>query len=319
MKTRDYLLSISALTILGCADGRPEAGGPGDGAGATGIAVQALVEADLDVDIAHIQYTIDRVACTADEVIEPLRREVRTELRTLQLPAGIPAFSNRPLDGASAHQFADHFELLPAGCYDVAATPLTVDAAQSADCGAARRNGVQVRDGETTEIFLLSQCKGPEVGALDAVMAFNQPPQLVNLTYSPSKFIAAGESTTVCVTAADPNGDPLEFEWNQLAGGVDGESILSTQESQDASSQCVEIAPTQAGDFLFEVRIYDLLRDDAGAQVRIERALAENGSPNLSNDSLRFPVYAGTAAAQPEQPEEPEEPEVPEVPPVSQQ
>jgi len=284
--------------LFGCTGSGPEAGSEEGQSGddRTGISILAAVESDVKSDIASVQYRIDRVACAEGENIEALSREIRADLLPAGLPGGIPGFDNAPLDGISQHQFADHFEVLPAGCYDVGATPLKSDASASADCGVAQRKDIQVADGNTTEVFLLSQCAGPEVGAVDTVVAFNQPPQIVDLTFSPSKFVAAGAKSTVCARARDLNGDQLEYEWNQVGGSSTTPAAVSTETAPDASANCIGITPAAAGNYQFEVRINDLLRDENNNLVRFERWLADNGSPNASSDSLRFSVYAGTAA-----------------------
>ena len=315
MGRRGHSLVGCALFVCGCVESPPEpGGGPGSVGEETGLAILAVVDADTEIDVTHVRYEITRVACAEGEVFEPFASDIRVELVPFELPGGIPGQENAPFDAGSGHKFADHFQVLLAGCYDVTATPLAADTSESTDCAAARNNGVQVLDGITTEIMMHSQCKGPEIGAIDAVVAFNQPPQLVDLTFTPSKFIQAGGSTTVCATATDPNGDPLEFEWDQIGGSMAGDEILAPDqtpqpENPDSTTQCAVISPDEAGDYLFEVRIYDLLRDENNGLVRFETYLAQSGSPNVSNDSLRFPVHAGTAATtEPEEPGEPGEP-----------
>jgi hypothetical protein len=312
MKPRGYFFAGSALLVCGCVADQADrvAGSAADEE--TGLAIMAVVAADPEIDVAYLQYSITRVPCSAGEQIEPLTREVRAEL----LQGGIPPLGDNPLFAdASRHQFADHFEVVPAGCYDVTATPLAEDTTVSADCGQARRNGIRVEDGLTTEVVLLSQCTGPAVGALDAAVAFNQPPQLLNLTYSPSKFVTTGSAATVCAIAADPNGDPIEFEWSQVGGAMIGEPAPAPDQSPpeeipDSTSECVSITPDQAGSYDFEVRVFDLLRDETGQLVRFEVVLAQLGSPNASRDSLRFPLHASLADDQtPEEPEQPEQPE----------
>jgi hypothetical protein len=295
MKSKISLLFGATIALAGCVDGQQPAddGTHDTHIGETGIAIGAVVDTSGDMDVAFMQYGIVRVACVAGEEFEPLARDVRVNLESILLPGGIPAWENSPLDKASEHQFSDHFEVLPAGCYDVTATPLAQDASASADCAAAFTNDVAVLDGLTTEIFMISQCKGEEVGAIDAVVALNRPPTLLDLDYSPSKFIHAGTTTTVCVTATDPDGDPLEIEWDQIGGSLCGATVISSSVNASGMTQCVDIAPMEAGNYLFEVRIYDMLRNENNKLIRFETWLKEHGYPNTSHDSLRFPVYAG--------------------------
>jgi hypothetical protein len=295
MKAHTSLVFGSILALAGCVEGQRQApeGTEDTHIGETGLSIGAVVDTSGDMDVAFMQYGITRVACVEGESFEPLKRNIRVKLEAMLLPGGVPEWENSPLDKASDHPFADHFEVLPAGCYNVTATPLAADSSASEDCAAAFTNDVQVDDGYTTEIFMISQCKGAAVGAIDTVVALNRPPELVSLTFSPSKFITAGAKTTVCVTATDPDGDPLEIEWDQIGGGLCGETLVSSSINGSGIAQCVDILPMELGDYLFEVRIYDLLHDENNKLMRFETWLKEHGYPNTSHDSLRFPVYAG--------------------------
>lgn len=306
MKPRAYLLFGSALTFLGCTVQGPggktdTGGGPESVPGETGIALSAVVGADNTTDVAFIEYGIDRVACIAGEQFDPVHRATRVELESMMLPGGIPAWENSPLDRNSQHQFADHFEVLPAGCYDVTASPLASSGDASADCSAAIDNDVAVDDGYTTEIFLITQCKGAPAGSIDAVAALNQPPELTGLTFTPSKFIKAGGKVTVCATANDPNGDPLDFGWDQIGGSLCGDTVISTKKEGNDTTQCVDLTPPEAGDYLFQIKVYDMIHDENNKLVRVEDWLKAHGYPNSSHDALRFPVYVGTASGLPEQ------------------
>jgi hypothetical protein len=295
MKSKISLLFGATFALAGCVDGQRQAddGTYGSHAGLTGIEVGMVVDTSTDLDVAFVQYGIARVACVAGEDFEPLSRDIRVDLQSMLLPGGIPAWENSPLDMSSEHRFADHFEVLPTGCYDVTATPLTATGSASAECAAAFANDVTVVDGRTTEVFMISQCKGEEVGSIDAVVALNRPPTLVDLDFNPSKFIRMGDKTTVCVTATDPDGDPLEIEWDQIGGSLCGSTVISSEINASGLTQCVDILPEEAGDYLFEVRIYDMLRDEHNTLIRIEQWLNDHGYPNTSHDSLRFPVYVG--------------------------
>lgn len=290
MKPRGYFLFGSVIAVLGCVDGRPETGDTDDSVGEaqTGLSITgAVLATELELDVSHMQYKIKRVACAAKaekaEKFEPVSHDIRVDMQPRLLLTG----------GRPAWEFSDHFQVLKPGCYDIAAQPLTTSGTASKLCTPASINDVRVIDGETTEVVLLSQCKGPEVGALDAVAAINQEPTLVNLTFSPSKFIKAGSSTEVCATAVDPNGDQIDFEWEELGGKLSG-AVRSNQPTPEGVTECVTISPNAAGDYQFEVRIFDVIRTEAGGMIRIEKWLNEHGYPAASHDSLRFPVYAGT-------------------------
>jgi len=296
MNWQCFTLCGVTLILAGCIEAQAEPDDTDQPIGETGIAITAVIDTSGDTDVAQVRYNIARVACVANEQFGALYRDIQVNLESVQAPAGLPAGKDNGLDGSSQHQFADHFEVLPAGCYDITATPQNASSADSQDCAAANANGIQVQDGLTTEVFLLSQCKGAPVGALDAAVALNKPPQLTELTFSPSKFIRAGEQTVVCATAIDPNGDPLEFAWGQVGGTMGVTGITSTTNPDGSVTECATIAPPSAGDYMFEVRIYDLVQNELGNRVRIEQWLNDRGYPNDSRDSLQFPVHVGEAA-----------------------
>jgi hypothetical protein len=288
------------LALVGCVGAHGKSGGEGSQTGETGIAISAAANAGDQTDVALMRYSINRIACEDGEKVDALSRTITVRLENMMLPGGIPAFENSPLDKNSAHPFADHFEVLPAGCYNVNAAPLDKNGDSSADCAASWANGVEVLDGETTEVFLISQCKGPAVGAVDTVVALNQPPTLLNLTYTPSKFIHAGEKDIICVTAGDPNGDPVAFSWAQSGGpACDTPRVISSLKEGNNTTECIQLTPPNPASYTFQVMIYDLLRDEKGNLITFEQWLREHGYPNDSHDSLRFPLYVGAAATAP--------------------
>ena len=297
MKLHHALSFGLGLALVGCVGTHEKSGGERSGSGETGLALAAAANAGDKTDVALMRYSIDRIACEDGEQIDALNRTITVRLENMMLPGGIPAFENSPLDKNSAHPFSDHFEVVPAGCYNINAMPLNKNGDTSADCAAAWANGIQVLDGETTEVALISQCKGAAVGAVDTTVALNQPPTLLDLTYTPSKFIHAGDKDVICVTADDPNGDPVEFAWAQTNGPTcDTPRVLFSLKYGNKTTECVQIGPKNAGSYMFQVKIYDLLRDENNNLIRFEQWLREHGYPNDSHDSLRFPLYAGIAA-----------------------
>jgi len=294
MKLHYAMSSGLVLALVGCLGTHEKSGPEGYQTGETGLAIAAAANTGESTDVALMRYTIDRVACLDGEKIDPLSRAITVNLEKMMLPGGIPAFENSPLDKNSAHPFADHFEVVPAGCYNVNATPLTKGGDKSADCAAAWAKGVKVLDGETTEVFLISQCKGTAVGAVDTVVALNQPPTIINLNYKPSKFISAGDKDIICATANDPNGDPIQFAWAHADGPIcDTPLVISSEKSGDSTTECVQIMPQNAGSYSFEVMVFDLLHDESGNLITFEQWLRAHGYPNDSHDSLRFPLYVG--------------------------
>jgi hypothetical protein len=251
----------------------------------TGMALRMDILAETDV--AGMAYSIERVSCDGEE-FEAWSAEAQVDLEDLLLPGGLETFEDQPLDSDSEHLFADYFTVLPAGCYDVEVTPIDENGAASDDCASASAEAVQVEDGETTEILLVSQCEGPERGALDTVAVINHPPTLDAFTYEPSKFTTCGEEVQVCATATDPDGDPIEFDWdfpeaiNATPGPLSSDGNTSTQ--------CATLIADSGDTYFIDVTVYDQFVED-GALVRAEDWLQERGEDVESRDSLEVPLH----------------------------
>jgi hypothetical protein len=297
-----------ACLLVGCLGTQGTSGEDGVHTGETGLAIAAAANTGGETDVAKMQYSISRVACADGEDFKPLNRTITVKLESMMLPGGIPAFENSPLDKDSAHPFSDNFVVLPAGCYNIDAMPLNKDGGQSTDCAPAWAKGVGVLDGETTEVFLISQCKGAAIGALDTIVALNRPPSLEQVSYQPSKFISVGDTDTICVTASDPNGDPVEFTWTNVGPVCDNPIVVASDQEGKSSTQCVALTATMAGAFMFEVRIYDLLHDERGNLLSFEQWLRDHGYPNDSHDSLRLPLYVAASAGLDPSGDEPAQP-----------
>lgn len=253
-------------------------------------------------DVRGMRYEIEK--CGGGEKIK-----IDRNLEDLLLPGMIPAFENKPFDEHSKHLFADNFLVLPAGCYDVKITPIRHDGHPSHDCASAYAEDVRVVDKLTTEVLLVSQCKGPERGALDVVGALNHPPVISKLDYHPSKFLTCGEGyhrpeVTLCAKAYDPDSDPLEFEWKQVRGRPvhSGPTVIEHVTEHDWQKQCVKIKlPYESGDYEFELTVYDMFHEDhvvPASQnnnkrlIRAEKWFELNGYGHVkSHAKLRFPLY----------------------------
>ena len=243
----------------------------------TGVHVAALVEDGTDV--VGMNYTLTPVDCgdgmpTGDPAIEassPIDPDQK-------IPGNIDELKNMPLDENSSHLFADLFKVLPAGCYDVLATPITAMETASEDCASANKKKVEVLEGKTTEIFMISQCMGVDPGAIDAIVALNHEPVLEDVVFSDSKF-SCGSPTEICISASDPDYDPLEIVLE-----ADGCAV-------DAVGQpgCFEVTCGQIGKVDMIALVYDQLHD--GSLVRIEDWLANEGYPNESHAQLEFHAY----------------------------
>lgn len=290
-----HIVSALSLAALGGLAGCTEEGGGAGEQFRQGLVVRS--DTQYTADLGGFQYTVTQVDCNNGATVDGGYSETAMVGRdALYLPNGIPAFEGKPLDADSEHIFGDHYFLLPVGCFDVVAQPLDPDGAPLASCYAAHAEKVEVVDGLTTEILLLSQCLGPGRGGLDVVTTLNHPPVIEDLVFEPSKFVSTCNGIEVCVTAVDPDNDPLEFTWEQVSGSqiARGPSVTRTVLNADRSiTQCVVLQTGAVGDYELRVTAYDLALDQDGELVRIEQVLAAQGDPAESRDDLQFPIHAG--------------------------
>ncbi len=266
-------------------------GGPVDSSGLT-VSTNTLATAD---DIDEIRFEV--TSCPGEGSVS------ETETRALEemtLPGGIDKFESAGphgpgFDEDSEHLFADAFFTLDQGCYDVTTQPL--DANDDPVCQPATRENVDVEDGATTEILLINQCEGAQRGGLDVISAINHPPTIKDLEID--KFLgqcpADDDLEQVCVTAKDPDGDPLEFVWEATADEQYQGDIQQAGPPESLGNNkyrsCATVRTNQAGAYGFEVTVYDL----DGDGNRMEDALADQDDQNSteSRDSLSFPMYSG--------------------------
>lgn len=195
------------------------------------------VHYDGKSDVVGMRYTIERVECYPGEKGFKEKTIIKEKkLKDLTLPGGIPKFENKPFFEDSKHQFADLFTLLKVGCYDVSVQPLKQlgihgkIAIDSKDCpNKVTKKDVKVEKGKTTEILLISQCKGVAVGALDVIAALNHPPKLIDFEIYPNKFVQCPDDpkekveVKFCVRAKDKDRDPIKFVWKYL--GLDEDKV----------------------------------------------------------------------------------------------
>ena len=291
--TQGRVIAVVAIMLTATACVTQEDAEPIEPTGGTEAATTAGMALTMDIladtDVAGMRYEIDRVACPGgDGDFEPWSADAEVDLEDLLLPGGLDAFEDQPLDGESAHLFADYFTMTPAGCYDVTVTPLDEDGEPSDDCATASAEGVEVEDGETTEILLVSQCDGPERGALDTVAVVNHPPTLDAVTYNPSKFTTCGDTVEICATATDPDGDPIEFDWDFPEGlTVEAGPIGSDGET---TTQCASVIAESGDSYNIDLTVYDLFVED-GELVRAEDWLQARGEDEESHDDLTFPLH----------------------------
>lgn len=256
------LLFAASMALGGCQFIESEPTPAPNGTEDTGLALTV----DLSYgDVEAIRFTID--TCDGDEV--------RTE----------------DLSVDEGERFANYFASLDAGCYNVKIEPLDEDGNLSADCEVAEALGIEVFDGATTDLILVSQCNLDSTGGMDVLGVLNFAPQISMVAVDPATDIGC-EAVEVCATAVDSDGDPIEFAWNQLEGPdpAIGPEIISTVIDNGTSTQCIEMTPGETGEFLFQVVAYDLIEDEDGDIVRIEEIGQRYDESFSSQGSALIPV-----------------------------
>ena len=131
-------------------------------------------------------------------------------------------------------------------------------------------------------------------GELEVIAALNHPPHLIDFEHHPNKFVGCPAQVTLCATAIDPDGDPMEFYWEKISGLSlkSGPVVVSETETDGAVTQCVEIVfqkvPT---DYQFKVTVFDLFFQN-GEEIRAEDWFLDNGYGVVkSRAELTVPVY----------------------------
>jgi hypothetical protein len=121
-------------------------------------------------------------------------------------------------EGASGdHYIADCIFTGPAGVWtvnkisaiDSGLNPLSC-------CTSTFEKNVTVDQSQTTEVGGLIQCTTEQSGALDIYVTINTPPDIEEVTISPSKFGETCSVITMTATASDPQNDAITYDWSVL-------------------------------------------------------------------------------------------------------
>ena len=293
-----WMAMIGAVALwMGCGD-MGEEGEP-----TTGIHSLTQISVGAEADVEWMKYRVTR--CDDDEVV----LKARKSLKELTLPGGISSFVDNPFGEQSSHAFADYLMLLETGCYDVHVQPLRGDKSKSKKCLPMVKQEIDVVPGKTTEVLLVSQCKGKQTGALDVVAALNHPPRIRILDLDPQKFVQCpvegNPELTVCVEAVDKDHDTIRLAWKGFEdqeGVKSAELIEGTRYSEaGVAGECWRIVfERQDGTYHFKVTAFDefVIFKDGERKVITAEAWFEKmgyetkkGEPIRSRDSIKFPVY----------------------------
>ncbi len=250
---RASVVGVLALVVgvWGCGTDVTEETGPAGAVEETGIALSVDVQGGTDV--VAVEFEVRE--CWGPKLLGDVR-----ELEDMVLPGMIADFEEEPFDPASKHLFADFFALVEPGCYDVYVQPLRKGGEPSKDCAKQQATELTVVEGITTEVVLVANCKAKPVAGLDVVAALNHPPVIEHIEYGPSKFAYECEMAQICVTAYDPNSDPMEFTVTQVDGPKlwEGPGIVSVEQNGPRATACMLAVPVYPGTYQFRLDVFDL-------------------------------------------------------------
>jgi len=125
---------------------------------------------------------------------------------------------------------------------------------------------------------------------LMVVITSNPPPQIIGLTYGPSKFACEG-TIEVCVEVSDPDSDPLTAELIPQQPGVRPIATSQKETREGTTLFCATFEFEGPGTYNVTGVVYDMGWDENGDPVTIESLLAAQGDPSPSNDSITFPMH----------------------------
>ncbi|RAL22862.1 hypothetical protein DL240_08190 [Lujinxingia litoralis] len=239
-------------------------------------------------EIEAMRYDVRRCG-TQDLVHQDIR-----SMEDLVLPGGIPAFEGEPLDEDSEHRFADYFRVLEPGCYDVTITPMSGPSRASERCEPARAEGVEVVEGKTTEILLVSQCDGESGGAIDVIATLNHPPEILKLSYHPGKFLSCPAEVKFCATVRDPDRDPVRMKWVQLSGpdATSGPEVVHRYTFHGKTVECVRYTlPDESANYFFGLKVFDLFHLEDELVTAEEWYEAGGYGQVRSRATLKIPAY----------------------------
>jgi hypothetical protein len=101
----------------------------------------------------------------------------------------------------------------------------------------------------------------------------NRPPVIDDITFEPSKFVSCGETTRICVSASDPDGDAMVVDWTADPDLETGPEVVETTREGNQIEECITARPTPGTTSMF---------------VRIVEATSET---DPGTDSLEFPLH----------------------------
>lgn len=275
---------LLCFAALNCSSDTP--GSPTSGEHNTELGVSALVPQNSEV--ARMRIVVRR--CGGGGTVE----NVTPELEETVVPNGIREFEEKPYDADSRHRLADSYFYLDAGCYDVHVEPLDANGQPVSTCRRAAREKVRVRDGRTKEVLLIAQCKGEPRGGLDVLGTVNHEPEIEGPVFQPSKIVECPREVTICISATDPDDDPMRSTFKLIRGPTPLTPPTFSQpvDRNGRIEDCVSFRPGQ-GVWKWKYKVWDRVWDQ-GQLVDLEDFARQTQSVSASShDVLTFPLYGG--------------------------
>ena len=158
--------------------------------------------------------------------------------------------------GASGeHYVADCLFVVAAGKWTVEDLyAIDADGEALSCCESSYPESVEISEEETSELAGLIQCDTEANGGLDIYATVNTPPQIEEVTISPSKFGGTCSPITLTASATDPEGDLVNFSWEVSSAPAGADYDLS------AKGSSAVFASSMLGDFEMLVTATDELK-----------------------------------------------------------
>lgn len=158
-------------------------------------------------------------------------------------------------EGASGdHYIADCIFTGPAGLWTVnEISAIDSDSNTLSCCSSTFEKRVIVDQSQTTEVSGLIQCTTEQSGALDIYVTINTPPDIEEVTISPSKFGETCSVITMKATASDPQNDEITYDWSVLT------SPSGATYDIDSVGSTAWFAATTLGDYTIHLVVSDEL------------------------------------------------------------
>lgn len=109
----------------------------------------------------------------------------------------------------------------------------------------------------------------------EVINAKEYAPEILDLSFEPSKFVKCGQSLKICAKARDRNGDTLQFNWKKQAGKemIESFSVAESTQTGNNAEECVRLTPNQGFN-------------------QIQLIVSEDAQGGRA-DSISFPLHVG--------------------------